>query len=62
MSQGRMGGVGRTVGGVGASDLTAPPHVNLLRRPHLSPGLPALDLHGLCILSLFLPAPSLLFL
>ena len=53
MSQGRVGGVGRTMGGMGASDLTAPPHVNLFHRPHLNPGLPALDLHGLFIFSPF---------
>lgn len=62
MSQGRVGGVGRTVrgmGGVGASDLTAPPHVNLFHRPHLNPGLPALDLHGLFIFSPFSFLPRL---
>lgn len=56
---GQGGRGGRTVGGVGASDLTAPPRVNLFRRPHLSPGLPALDLYGLFIFSPFSFLPRL---
>lgn len=53
-----QGGRGREDhGGVGASDLTAPPRVNLFRRPHLNPGLPALDLHGLFIFSPFPSCP-----